>query len=50
MTPTNPTDSAAQRRGPTRSPSIGTDSTVMNSGAAKAMAITSASGIRSSAR
>ena len=37
-TPRKPTPIAAQRRAPTRSPSIGTPSAVMNKGAAKVIA------------
>ena len=37
-TPTKPTTTAVQRRQPTGSPSIGTDSATMNSGAAKEIA------------
>ncbi len=43
-TPRNPTSTAVQRRQPTCSPSSGTESAVMNIGAAKPIATTSASG------
>ena len=45
-TPAKPTPTAAQRRGPTRSPSSGTDSAVTASGVSARTACTSASGSR----
>ncbi len=45
-TPRKPTLTAAQRRGPTRSPSSGIDSAVTSSGAAKPIAVASAIGSR----
>ena len=43
-TPTRPTTTAVARRGPTRSPSNGTDTMVRNSGMAKPSAVTVTSG------
>ena len=45
-TPQKPTATAAQRRGPTRSPSSGTESAVTASGVSASMAWTSARGMR----
>ena len=43
-TPPKPASTAAPRRGPTRSPSSGTDSRVRNSGMVKPSAVTVANG------
>ena len=48
-TPTNPTSTAPIRHGPTFSPRIGIDSSVIISGATKNSAVASASGITASA-
>ena len=48
-TPAKPTATAPSRKGPTRSPSKGTDSSVIISGATKNSAVASPSGITASA-